>query len=76
MKITTVQQARSAVSQLVGHTVRLRCNQGRNRIATYNGTVTEAHSNVFVVAIVDGIMDRLSCSYSDIICGTVRLTTK
>lgn len=76
MKITTVEQARMAVSQLVGHSVKLKCNQGRNRIVTYNGTVAEAHSNVFVVSIVDGIMDRLSCSYSDIICGSVRLLTK
>ncbi len=76
MKITTVNQARRAVTQLIGHSVKLKCNQGRNRIVTYNGTITEAHSNVFVVSVVDGIMDRLSCSYSDIICGAVRLLTK
>ncbi len=76
MKITTVEQARTAVSHLVGHSVRLKCNQGRNRIVTYNGVITQAHSNIFVVSTVGGIMDRLSCSYSDIVCGSVRLLTK
>lgn len=76
MNIRTVEQARTAVSKLVGQPIKLKCNQGRNRIVTYNGTVVEAHSNVFVVDIVDGIMDRLSCSYCDIICGVVRLLTK
>ncbi len=76
MNIRTVEQARTVVSNLVGCQVKVRCNQGRNRIVVYSGTVVEAHSNVFVVDIVDGIMDRLSCSYCDIICGAVRLLSK
>lgn len=76
MRIRTVEQARGAVSALVGQPVKLRCNQGRNRIIMYNGVVTQAHSNIFVVEIDNGIIDRLSCSYTDIICGAVRLLTK
>lgn len=69
--MNTVEQARKYILPLVGHKVAVRCNQGRNRIEKYSGTVTEAHSNVFVISIIDGYLDRLSCSYTDMVCGTI-----
>ncbi|MFR7766332.1 MAG: Veg family protein [Lachnospiraceae bacterium] len=49
----------------------MRYNKGRNKISYFKGRITEAHRNVFVIMVFDEIFDRLSCSYSDLLCGDV-----
>lgn len=57
------------VQQLLGQSVAVRLNRGRNKIKNYTGVLSEAHSNVFVIELVDDIFDRISCSYIDLVCG-------
>ena len=35
--------------------------------------IGETYPSVFVIEIFDGIFDRLSCTYHDVLCGDVRL---
>lgn len=69
----SIDQAKAQVRSLLGRNVLVRHNKGRNRIKRYNGVVAETHPNVFVIALRDELFDRISCSYSDVVCGEIIL---
>lgn len=69
----SIDQAKAQVYELLGHNVAVRHNKGRNRIARYEGKVSEAHPNVFVIELYGELFDRISCSYSDVVCGEIAL---
>lgn len=65
------------MSQLVGTPVRVSVNKGRKRIVKYDGQVESIYPSVFTLRIFgNDNMDKLSCSYSDVICGDIKLTEK
>ncbi|MCH5157296.1 MAG: Veg family protein [Clostridiales bacterium] len=65
--------AKSLVLNLLGRSVDVKLNRGRNKIKRYKGVISEAHSNVFVIKLTDDIFDRISCSYIDLVCGEISL---
>ena len=69
----SVDDAKNMVEKLLGHSVDVRLNRGRNKIKHYAGVVSEAHSNVFVIELTNEIFDRISCSYVDVVCGEIAL---
>lgn len=72
-KSLNVEDAKATVQSLLGHSVDVKLNRGRNKIKHYKGVVSEAHSNVFVIELTDDIFDRISCSYIDLVCGEIAL---
>lgn len=70
-KSVTIDSAKDYVESLVGQNVDLKVNRGRNKIKRYKGVVSEAHPNVFVVKLDDDVFDRISCTYTDIVCGSI-----
>ncbi len=62
------------ITALKGQNVVIKLNKGRNRIKRCKGRVVEVHPNVFVVQLWEDIVDRISCSYVDVICGEVSLS--
>lgn len=68
-----MEDAKSRVQSLVGKRVVVRLNRGRNKVKNYKGVLQEAHSNVFVVELCGEVFDRISCSYTDMICGEVNI---
>lgn len=62
------------ITALKGQNVVIKLNKGRNRFKRCKGKVVEVHSNVFVVQLWEDIVDRISCSYVDVICGEVSLS--
>lgn len=70
-KAITLDSAKSYVESLVGRDVDLKVNRGRNKIKKYKGVVSEAHPNVFVVTLYNDLFDRISCTYTDILCGSI-----
>lgn len=66
---------KTKVEELKGKDVKIRLNKGRNRIQFLKGKIDETYSSVFVIKIYDGIFDRLSCTYQDVLCGDVRFKT-
>lgn len=73
-KVADITAAQNAVQRLLGKKVVVKLNKGRRKIKHYNGVVTEAHSNVFVVQLYGELFDRISCSYTDMLCGEVSLS--
>lgn len=72
----TEDSAKMLVQSLLGKEVALRCNYGRNRIAHYSGRLTEMHPHVFVVEVDNAVTDRISCSYTDMVCGEIAIKGK
>ena len=73
-KSMDVDGAKQFVLDLLGRSVDVKLNRGRNKIKHYKGVVSEAHSNVFIIKLTDDIFDRISCSYIDLVCGEIGLS--
>ena len=68
-------EVKAKVNKLKGKLVSVRLNRGRNRVKNYRGVISEVHNNVFVVTLnVCNVVDRISCSYSDMLCGEVTIS--
>ena len=72
-KAFTIDSAKSYVESLIGQNVDVKVNRGRNKIKRYKGIVSEAHPNVFVVKLDNDLFDRISCTYTDILCGQIHI---
>jgi len=71
MKKQDVTFARQKVKSLAGKRLKIRYNKGRNKIVYFDGIISEFYNNVFVITVFDQIFDRISCSYTDLLCGDV-----
>lgn len=70
----SIEEAKAFVSSYVGVPVSVHVNKGRKRIVRYEGEITELYPAVFTLKIVnEKTMDMMSCSYSDVICGDIRI---
>lgn len=70
----SIEEVKSFVSSLENRPLRISVNKGRKKIVRYHGSVLAVYPQVFTLKIDDDKnLDRLSCSYSDIICGDIRL---
>ena len=73
--VASLDAAKTSVQNLLGKHVLVKLNKGRNKVKNYSGVVQEIHSNVFVVKLADNaLFDRISCSYTDMLCGEVALS--
>ena len=73
-KSLDVDEAKQLVFDMLGRSVDVKLNRGRNKIKHYKGVISEAHSNVFIIKLTDDIFDRISCSYIDLVCGEIGLS--
>ncbi|MEG1527889.1 MAG: Veg family protein [Clostridia bacterium] len=71
--LLNIDQIRDSVQQLLGKEVAVKYNKGRNKIVNLKGKISEAYANVFVLLVHNEIFDRLSCSYTDIMCGEIKI---
>lgn len=72
--ITTLNDIKQAVLSLKGEQVQLYINRGRRKILQFEGIIDNVYNSVFTVK--DKIASKLThtYSYSDILCGEVKIT--
>ena len=71
----SVETIKNRVSDLLGKTVKVSVNRGRNKVVRYKANVKGVYPAVFVLEIVNSKSLRsMSCSYNDLICGDIRLS--
>ncbi|MBQ8522240.1 MAG: Veg family protein [Clostridia bacterium] len=72
--ITTLDDIKRAVLSLKGEQVELYINRGRRKVLKFEGTIDNVYTSVFTVK--DKIASSLThtYSYSDILCGEVKIT--
>jgi uncharacterized protein Veg len=72
--ITTLDDIKRAVLSLKGEQVELYINRGRRKVLKFEGVIDNVYTSVFTVK--DKIASTLThtYSYSDILCGEVKIT--
>ena len=72
--ITTIDEIKRAVLSLKGEEVKLYINRGRRKISRFEGVIDNVYTSVFTVK--DKIPSSLThtYSYSDILCGEVKIS--
>ena len=68
----SIENIKTKVDELKGKKVKVRLNKGRNKICYFTGMIGETYPSVFIIEIFDGVFDRLSCTYQDVLCGDVK----
>lgn len=73
----SLEEVKNGVASLMGTDVRVSVNKGRKKIVRYDGRVESVYPSVFTLTIYgDDFLDKLSCSYCDVICGDIVLKPK
>ena len=70
----SIEDVKNDVRALVGRKLRVSVNRGRKKVDRYDGEITAIYPSVFVLSVV-GLRtgSSLSCSYSDVVCGDIKL---
>ena len=76
-KAVSAKEIRDSVAALKGKLLQIKVNKGRKRVVKYSGEIDEVLPSLFTMNIVgEKNLFKLSCSYSDVICGDVILSEK
>lgn len=74
-RAVSVEEVKRTIGNLRGSNLKISVNKGRKRILKYDGEIAELYPAVFTLKITsDKNVDLLSFSYSDVICGDIKLT--
>ena len=69
----SIDEAKECIKDLVGQELKIYLNKGRKKIVKYDGHILDIYPSVFTLNILnDKFTNKLSCSYSDFICGDIR----
>lgn len=66
-----IQEVKQKIAELRGKNLSLAVNKGRNRITKLDGQIEDLFPSVFTFRAAAG--DLVSFSYSDIICGDIKI---
>ncbi len=64
---------KSAVEKLQNKTVKVTQNLGRNKYVSYTGVITGVYPALFTVIPIAPYNGKTSFSYSEILCGNVKI---
>jgi len=73
---TDVSHVRNDIQRIIGSTVRLETNKGRQKSVISTGVVSNAYPSIFTVLLNEGSGSSrfLSFSYTDVLTNTVEIT--
>lgn len=72
--IITIEDIKQSVLQLKGEQVKLYVNRGRRKILKLEGIIDKVYTSVFTVKQEVGANAIHTYSYSDILCGEVKIS--
>ena len=72
--VKTLDEVKAFVASLHGYPLKIAVNKGRKKIVRYSGSLLAVYPQVFTLKITgDKNLELLSFSYSDVICGDIKL---
>ena len=70
-------QVKMEILKLKGKYVEMEVNKGRKKITHYEGVLEDIYHSVFVVRLAKATtVEKMSYSYSDVLCGDVKIELK
>lgn len=68
---------KSRISSIKGKDINIFINRGRKRIDNFSGIIENTYPSVFTVKVDDsGVFKNVTCSYSDVLCGDVKIVER
>ncbi len=75
--ILNLDSIKDNILSVKGKNIDITINKGRKRINCYCGIVENLYPSVFTVKILnDNQLKSVTCSYSDVLCGDVKINEK
>ena len=71
---TNLQEIKSKIEKLKGEELDMVINKGRNKIVNIKAIIDKIYPSMFIIkptSVVD--LDRFSFSYSDLMCGDIKI---
>lgn len=66
-----------AITNIKGQDINIEVNRGRKKIESYLGVVVGVYPSVFTVELKNSLtMKNVTCSYSDVLCGDVKISKR
>lgn len=72
--VTTLEDIKQAVLSLKGEEVKLYINRGRRKILRFEGVIDNVYTSVFTVKDKITSTSTHTYSYSDVLCGEVKIS--
>ena len=73
----SIDEVKAYVNELTGRPLKISVNKERKKIVKYSGSILAVYPQVFTLKIADNKnVELLACSYSDVICGDIKLSEK
>ena len=74
---TDLDSVKEEILKLKGKYVAMEVNHGRKKIRHYEGVVEDIYNSVFVVRLENATTnEKMSYSFSDVLCGDVKIASK
>ena len=70
-------QVKEKIEQLKGKEIKMQVNRGRKKIENYEAVIETIYPSVFTVKIKSpNVIEIMSYSYSEVLCGDVKISLK
>lgn len=73
-QLLSLEEIKQKIYSLKGKEVKFLINRGRRKIIKFDGIIEDAYSSVFTVKNLQKMLNIQSYSYSDILCGEVKIS--
>ena len=73
-QLQTIQSVREKLLELKGKNIKMAVNRGRRKIVKFDAVVADIYPSVFTVVVDDN--SSQSYSYTEILCGNVKVMAK
>ena len=76
-KFLNLLDIKNKIALIKGKDINVSINRGRKKIDNYTGIIEKTYPSVFTIKIFDDDnLKNVTCSYSDVLCGDVKIKEK
>ena len=74
--LETIENVRKKLEGIKGQDIKMQVNRGRKKIVSFEARVVETYNSVFTVTVQEPSISERSYSYTEILCGNVKVFPK
>lgn len=75
-QLETIESVKNRLENVMGKDIQIAVNRGRRHFVKYDAKLLALYPSVFTVETNDKILPERSYSYTEVLCGNVRIFTK
>lgn len=74
--LETIETVKSSLEKFKGEQVKMIVNRGRKKLVKFNAVLVDTYPSIFTVSISGETETKQSYSYTEILCGSVKISPK